>query len=643
MGHADLMHLLRVALFLGVTIGWTLPSPPAFAAEAAAAASHPLSAADLEAFLDPLMKEQLARHKIAGAVVVVAKDDAILFSSGYGWADVERQRPMMADATLVRPASISKLFTGIAVMQLVEQDRLDLDRDVNDYLDFRIPTPAGGVPVTLRRLMTHRAGFEEHVKDLFSAAPLPQPLGPWLAHSLPRRLFPKGDVSAYSNYGMALAGYIVERTSGRPYADYVADHILGPLGMTHSTFRQPLPESLAPLMAKSYGRSDQPPWPFFETVTAAPAGALSATGADMGRFMLALLHGGGVDGARVLSEASLARMMAPAITTPTGSMGLVFYEMRYGRTRFVEHSGQTMSFFSDLLVSPESGLGLFVSFDGEAGEPAMSDLLRHLAERYLPDAAPQSFAGRRQDAEAAAGVYQTTHRADSTVVRLRALGSEILVRPTAEGISMSSAAAWPFGAEGKLHEAGPLVFGDDPYKFGFEPGPGHTMRLDIGPPIEQWQRVPWWLDARLVLPVVTASVLIAVVTLLSWMIAVARRWRRAQRWSDDAAVRRCHLIVRLVLVIQLVVIVSTAVVFAVGTENNTILNSALDPILILIYGLAWLGVFGGFAALWVAWLFWRKRIGTWWARLHHALIAVSAGTLAWFLLTWHLAGTTLNY
>jgi len=281
------MHLLRAALLLGVVAGRAL-SPSAFAAEAAAAASHPLSAADLGAFLDALMREQLARHKIAGAVVIAVKNDAILFSSGYGWADVERRRPMTADVTLVRPSSISKLFTGIAVMQLVEQDRLNLDRDVNDYLDFQVRTPEGGVPVTLRRLMTHRAGFEEHVKDIFSADPPPQPLGPWLAHSLPRRLFPTGDVSAYSNYGMALAGYIVERVAGQPYADYVADHILGPLGMTHSTFRQPLPESLAPLMAKSYGRSDRPPWPFFETVTPAPAGALSATGADMGRFMLAL-------------------------------------------------------------------------------------------------------------------------------------------------------------------------------------------------------------------------------------------------------------------------------------------------------------------------------------------------------------------
>src|SRR5262249_54584026 len=150
-----------------------------------------------------------------------------------------------ADATLVRPGSISKLFTGIAAMQLVDAGKLDLDRDVNDYLDFAIPLPTGGVPVTLRRLLTHRAGFEEHFNGLSSRRRDPEPLGRWLAPNLPRRLFPKGDVEAYSNYGVALAGYVVERVSGEPYASYVQRHILDPLGMRHSTFRQPLPDDLA--------------------------------------------------------------------------------------------------------------------------------------------------------------------------------------------------------------------------------------------------------------------------------------------------------------------------------------------------------------------------------------------------------------
>src|SRR5215468_10739060 len=168
-----------------------------------------LTAANLANVVDPLMAEWIGKHKGPGAVVVVVTREATVFAKGYGFADIGARTPFTADATLVRPGSISKLFSGIAVMQLVDTGKLDLDRDVNGYIDFAIPVSAGDVPVTLRRLLMHRAGFEEHLKGLFSRKRQPDPLGDWLAKNLPRRLFPKGDVEAYSNYGIALAGYIV--------------------------------------------------------------------------------------------------------------------------------------------------------------------------------------------------------------------------------------------------------------------------------------------------------------------------------------------------------------------------------------------------------------------------------------------------
>ena len=219
----------------------------AAAAQTAAPGGHlDLTAENLARVIDPLMTAWVDQHKGPGAVVVVVTRDATIFARGYGLADIEAKRPFTTDATLVRPGSISKLFTGIAVMQLVDAGKLDLDRDVNDYIDFNIPTADGGVPVTLRRLLTHRAGFEEHFKGLFSRDAEPVPLGKWLVDGLPHRLFPKGDVEAYSNYGFTLAGYVVERASGEPFASYIQRHIIAPLGMTHSTFQQPLPAELAP-------------------------------------------------------------------------------------------------------------------------------------------------------------------------------------------------------------------------------------------------------------------------------------------------------------------------------------------------------------------------------------------------------------
>lgn len=313
-------HILRFAVFLAcgtmaVSAGADIPS---------ANAPLELTAANLANEIDPLMAEWIDKHKGPGAVVVVVTRDASVFAKGYGFSDINAKEPFTTGATLVRPGSISKLFTGIAVMQLVDEGKLDLDRDVNAYLDFTVPTPDGGVPVTLRLLLTHRAGFEEHVKGVLSKDREPEPLGRWLTKHLPLRLFPQGDVPAYSNYGIGLAGYIVERVSGEPYVVYIQRHILDPLGMSHSTFQQPLPDTLAPLMAKGYHASDQPPLEFFETIADSPAGALSATGTDMGRFLRALMNGGVLDGVRILPKARLDEMMAPSTATAGDFLGLVF-------------------------------------------------------------------------------------------------------------------------------------------------------------------------------------------------------------------------------------------------------------------------------------------------------------------------------
>ena len=340
-----------------------------------------LTAANLASIVDPLMARWIDKRKGPGAVVVVVKRDGLVFAKGYGFADVAAKKPFSADATLVRPGSISKLFTAIAVMQLVDAGRLDLDRDVNDYIDFPVPIPQSGVPVTLRRLLTHRAGFEEHVKGLFSRDREPEPLGRWLARNQPQRLFPKGDVEAYSNFGVALAGYIVERASGEPFASYVQRHILDPLDMRHSTFQQPLPDALAPLMAKGYRAANSPPLPFFETIAMAPSGALSATGVDMGRFMRALLGGGALDGVRILPEASLEAMMAPSNPTGAGYLGLAFFGTKVAGQDAIGHDGATMTFFSSLTLFPKHGVGIFVSRDGVGEITAPKDL------REIPDPA----------------------------------------------------------------------------------------------------------------------------------------------------------------------------------------------------------------------------------------------------------------
>src|SRR5438132_3132782 len=238
------------------------PSVPAVQSQPNPAPPPELTTADFETFLDALIPSQLQNRNIAGAVVSVVKDGNVLFQKGYGYADVEAKRPVLPDQTLFRPGSISKLFTATAVMQLVEQGKLDLDRDVNEYLDFAIPK-IYPEPITLRRLLTHTAGFEETLKDLFVAHESDlKPLRTYLVNQMPARIFQPGKIPSYSNYGFTLAGYIVERVSGEKFERYIENHILKPLPMTNSTFDQPLPPQLASQMSRGYMNAAKKPRDF---------------------------------------------------------------------------------------------------------------------------------------------------------------------------------------------------------------------------------------------------------------------------------------------------------------------------------------------------------------------------------------------
>src|ERR1035438_4316221 len=321
-----------------------------------------LTAADIESFLDGVMPLQLAREDIAGAVIAVVKDGKILFAKGYGYSDVAKRTPVSPEATLFRPGSISKLFTWTAVMQLVEQGKLDLDSDVNQYLDFKIPDTYPK-PITLRNIMTHTSGFEETDKELF----LPdvkdlKPLDDYLKTHLPERIFPPGVTPASSNYATCVAGYIVQRVSGQPYDDYIESHILKPLGMAHTSFRQPLPDALKPLLSNGYNVASKPAKPF-EVVQPWPAGSSSVSANDITRFMIAHLQDGQFESVQILRP-EMARLMHSRQfenNPRLNGMALGFYEETRNGHRIIGHGGDTICFHSDLHLIPDAGLGFFIS------------------------------------------------------------------------------------------------------------------------------------------------------------------------------------------------------------------------------------------------------------------------------------------
>ena len=377
MFHSILAFLLLITAILSGT------TPVSAQSEA----EGPSDPAEVEAFMDGLMTSQMSENHIPGAVVVVVKDGQVLFSKGYGYADLEARIPVDPQTTLFRPGSVSKLFVWTSVMQLVEQGKLSLEVDVNEYLDFSIPA-SYSEPITLKTLMTHTPGFEDKGEDLFKLKPENIiSLDAYLKKNLPARVFPPGEIGAYSNYGTALAGYIVERVSGMPFYEYVEKNIFSPLSMTHATFRQPLPADLAPDMSAGYNYVNGGYVKGgFEYVVPYPAGSLSASGLEMAKFMIAHLQNGRYGETRILEEET-ARLMHSQLNTAdpriTG-MAYGFFENLVNGQYIVSHGGDTLLFHTGLFLLPEQNVGFFVSTNAVGGATVGDAVARAFADRYFP-------------------------------------------------------------------------------------------------------------------------------------------------------------------------------------------------------------------------------------------------------------------
>jgi CubicO group peptidase (beta-lactamase class C family) len=391
------------ALLLAATALPGLASPSAAAPAARRAPAHavaprgtidPARLRGLADFVDGVVAAQIASREVAGAVISVVYDGRILFTRGYGYANVAERRPVDPLRTLFRPGSVSKLFTYTALMQQVELGRIDLDADVNNYLDFRIP-PFHGHPIRVRDLMQHSEGMSD-VGGIITRDPNNLPnYGDWIKKHIPERVWESGTEIAYSNYGVAVAGYIVERVSGERFADYVERHIFRPLGMNSTTFREPLPSVMQANMALGYrlvdGRFVAQPYEFVRAIT--PAGASSATGPDMARFMLALLGGGQLGTARILKPSSVRFLFTDSIANTPGLPGMAhgFYVIHEANPRLVGHAGNTGDFHSDLILAPEHGFGFFISETGGRGSGAART---ELAEAIIGKVFPQQPALR---------------------------------------------------------------------------------------------------------------------------------------------------------------------------------------------------------------------------------------------------------
>ncbi len=364
-------------------------------------------------FVDGIMAQQIATREVAGAVVTVVHNGRVLFTRGYGFADVAKGVPVDPQQTLFRLGSVSKMFTWTALLQQVELGKVDLDADVNTYLDFTIP-PFQGKPIRVRHLLSHAVGMSDVADIVAPSVDKLVPYRDWMKTHIPQRLWPAGTEVSYSNYGAALAGYIVEQVSGEPFSDYVERHLFQPLGMTSTSFREPLPAALLPRMANGYevadGRFRAKPFELFSNIM--PAGSGTSSAPDMQRFMMMMLGGGTLGKVRILKPESVRLLMSDSIANTPGLPGMAhgFFVVRQSGPRLVGHGGNTVDFHSNMILAPEAGIGFFVSETGGQGSyGGRTELTEALIGRLFPQA-PAPRIAAPADEKLAFGSYRVNRR-----------------------------------------------------------------------------------------------------------------------------------------------------------------------------------------------------------------------------------------
>jgi len=610
---------------------------------------------ELEAFLDDLFAKDMEEYNIPGAAVSVVKDGKLFFAKGYGYADLEKKIPVDAEETIFPTGSVGKLFTWTAVMQLAEQGNLDLDANINTYLDFRIPDTYPQ-PITLKHLMTHTAGFEDLYFESFTwDADGLMPVEEWLASHIPARVRPPGEVAAYSNYGAMLAGYIVKRASGQPYEQYIQEHIFDPLGMAHSTVQQPLPPDLRAHASLGYWDIDgipqavpSMPDDYFGQTAMAPAGGHVSSVTDMARFMILHLQGGFYGDAssymRILEETTARQMQSTLYMPDPRILGTAygFFDYSDNGQRTLGHSGGTLGFTTLLLLLPDQNLGIYVVYNhNDSGRLTGSHfgLQRAFFDHYYPatEVEPiQPPADFGEHASRFTGSYKSARSAYSTFEKFGSIMSpSIEISDPGDGTLLLVIS----GVEVRLVEVEPLYFRQTDGPFGVvfredDRGRITHMFIDVSPE-EAYEKLTWYETSSFNMALFLGCLLV----FLSMMpVAVVRAIRNRRLSGDQKPASRGARIANWTMVaisvLNLLFVVGVAkMFFNLGFPMFGV--TLTDKITL---GLGVLSALLTIGTMVYAVLAWKNAYWSILYRSYYTLVTTAAVAFIWFLNYWNLLG-----
>jgi CubicO group peptidase (beta-lactamase class C family) len=596
--------------------------------------SHAMSAeeaASLEGFFDGAIGAEIAAGSAVGATVALVADGEIVFTRGYGLADIAAGRAVRADETLFRIGSITKAFVWVAVLQQVAVGTLALDRDVNDYLtDFAI-APTFPQPITLRHLMSHTPGFEDRIVGLFARGP--RTVGDFHANLVrmrPLRVMPPGKDAAYSNYGAALAAHLVEIVAGTNFDDYVEARIFDPLGMQRTSARQPVPDALVEELAHGYrfegGTFVEAP---FEFVTLPPAGSISATARDMATFMIELL---GTADSPVLTADARARLFERTFSPDDRINGMAhgLYGMSTRSERAFGHGGDTIAFHSEMRLYPDRHMGLFVSFNADKGAQARDQVVAAFEDRVFGARERPKVAERPVPRERYLGAYRSLRVPAQGPSRLLALLSSFVVSADAQGrllLPDGAGGVAPYveadeglfvSLDGRSRAVFPRRDGDD----------AAAMRLYFDAmPMIGFERVPARDHPTLHAAIVVVALFLLALVAIWPVSALTHRARTGVRGETTATlVAFAVAVALLVLTAGLATQVEGAadVVFGFSAAFERLLWIPVGVLPFLLYLLA------ATSRAWVRGYWWPSR------RVHYTLVTAAAWTLVAWYFYWHL-------
>lgn len=490
---------------------------------------------DLGVVVRQTLEQSFREYDADGATVsVVANGDTIL-TEGFGHAYKNPNAPVDSDTTLFRIGSVSKVFSFVAAMRLVDEGRIDPRAPVSEGLDsVSVPdADAYDEPVTLAHLATHTAGFEERAAGQFRQSPDDlRPLPDALRANNPKRIHPPGKLPLYTNYNAGLAGQLVADVHGTAFAPAIQQLVFDPLEMSASTF-DPLP---AALVGGRTDAADKITW--YSEMT--PASGMSATATDMARFVRAIVGDGSLDGSRVLSPEAVAELHRQWYTPHERLAGAAFGLARQRRdgTLVVGHQGGIPDFQTDLRLLPAAGIGLFVSVHGAEADEVQQAVTNAFLDHVAPVSEPTSTGETPTPGDERSGTYRSAAVTDAASFEkpLLAMKPALTVRAADTGELVTERA----GRTHRWVEVAPTVFrridGEDTLVFQ-ESADGTARLFRATAPRDTFESVPWYGQTDIQGQLALGAGLVTLSGAVGWPLAGLWRYYRGESGAPETVTR----------------------------------------------------------------------------------------------------------